>query len=76
MEDDSQNTKALFRRNKALVGLARFDEALADLDALITIDPSLSDDVSRERAIVRRKIKEADAKQRRQFGSFLLKDRR
>ena len=76
LEDDSQNTKALFRRNKALVGLARFDEALADLDALITIDPSLSADVSRERAIVRRKIKEADAKQRRQFGSFLLKDRR
>ena len=70
LEDDSENTKALFRRSKALVGLAKYDEALADLDAMLQIDPSLGDDVARDKAAVRRKIKEADAKQRREFGAF------
>ena len=73
LEDDSENTKALFRRSKALVAMARYDDALADLDAMVRIDPSLADDAEREKCNVRRKIKEADAKQRREFGNFFAR---
>lgn len=74
LDDDTENTKAMFRRSKALVGLAKFEEALADLDKMLEIDPGLAE-VERERALVRRKMKEADEKQRREFGNFFSRAR-
>ena len=72
LEDDTENTKALFRRSKALASLAKFEEALADLDKMLEIDPSLGE-VERERALIRRKMKLAEEKQRREFGNFFLR---
>jgi hypothetical protein len=69
LEDDTENTKALFRRSKALSSLAKFEEALVDLDKMLEIDPSLGE-VERERVVIRRKMKQAEEKQRREFGNF------
>ena len=72
LEDDTENTKALFRRSKALASLAKFEEALADLDKMLQIDPSLGE-VERERALVRRKMRQAAEKQRKELGNFFMR---
>ncbi len=75
LEDDTENTKALFRRSKALASLAKFEESLIDLDKILEIDPSLGE-VERERTLVRRKMKLAEEKQRREFGNFFSRERK
>jgi len=50
--------------------MALFDESLADLNNMLAVDPSVRSEVEREQALVRRKAKEADAKQRKEFGNF------
>lgn len=67
------NTKAYFRRSKARQSMALFHEALEDLDAMIEIDPSLKDDVLREKAILIKAAKDASNKQKKEFRSFFAR---
>jgi len=53
--------------------MALFHEALEDLDAMVEIDPSLKDDVQREKATLIKKAKEASNKQKKEFRSFFVK---
>ena len=73
LDEYPENSKAYFRRSKAKQSMALFEEALEDLNTMLELDPSLKDEVLREKRILMKKAKEASERQKKLWFSSLTK---
>ena len=71
MDEYPENSKAYFRRSKAKQSMALFEEALEDLNTMLELDPSLKDEVLREKRVLVKKAKEASERQKKMWFSSL-----
>jgi hypothetical protein len=70
LEDHPDNSKAYYRRCRAKQSMSLFEEALEDLEAMVTLDSALAADVSREKSLLMRRWRSAEAKQTRELRDF------